>query len=159
MTGRKFRRALERRYPRIGRDRRSRGSTRSARGGERTRLRAAGAAEAVVRHVEVRPLAVASAAGDLAGLSWPSSWRAGARPATLVAKAPGSGPAQRALEAAMGLFARERYVYANLASALPVCLPRCYYPGDPDKQEPMLLEDLVALRAWRSGHRPGPHRR
>ena len=32
-------------------------------------LRAAGAAEAAVRHVEARPLAVASAAGDLARLS------------------------------------------------------------------------------------------
>jgi hypothetical protein len=110
-------------------------------------LRAAGAAEAAVRHVEARPLAVASAAGDLARLSLAFESARAPGPATLVAKAPGSGPAQRALEAAMGLFARERYVYANLASALPVCLPRCYYPGDPDKQEPMLLEDLVALRA------------
>src|SRR5207302_5139865 len=104
-------------------------------------------AEAAVRHVEARPLAMASAAGDLARLSLAFESPRAPGPATLVAKAPGSGPAQRALEAAMGLFARERYVYANLASALPVCLPRCYYPGDPDKQEPMLLEDLVALRA------------
>ncbi len=93
-------------------------------------LRAAGAAEAAVRHVEARPLAVASAAGDLARLSLAFEPARAPGPATLVAKAPGSGPAQRALEAAMGLFARERYVYANLASALPVCLPRCYYPGD-----------------------------
>ena len=47
----------------------------------------------------------------------------------------------------MGLFARERYVYAELASVLPVRLPRCYYPGDPGNQEPMLLEDLRGLRA------------
>ena len=47
----------------------------------------------------------------------------------------------------MGLFARERYVYAELASALPVRLPQCYYPGDPGKQEPLLLEDLQGLRA------------
>jgi len=38
-------------------------------------------------------------------------------------------------------------VYAELASALPVRLPRCYYPGDPGRQEPMLLEDLQGLRA------------
>ena len=47
----------------------------------------------------------------------------------------------------MGLFAREHYVYAELASALPVRLPRCYYPGDPGKREPLLLEDLRGLRA------------
>jgi hypothetical protein len=112
-----------------------------------TVLRAAGLTLATVRHVETRPLAVASAAGDLARLSLTFEPGRAPGPTTLVAKAPGTGAAQRAMEAAMGLFARERYVYANLADTLPVRLPRCYYPGDPGKQEPMLLEDLAALRA------------
>jgi aminoglycoside/choline kinase family phosphotransferase len=50
------------------------------------------------------------------------------------------------MEAMMGLFPRERYVYAELAEALPVRLPCCYHPGDADKAEPMLLEDLRNLR-------------
>jgi hypothetical protein len=112
-----------------------------------TVLRAAAVAEAAVLDIETRPLGVASAAGDLARLSMAYEPMRPPGPATIIAKAPGSGPVQRAMEAAMGLFARERYVYAELASALPVRLPQCYYPGDLGKQEPMLLEDLRALRA------------
>src|SRR5215510_9817367 len=112
-----------------------------------TVLRAAAVAEAAVLEIETRRLGVASAAGDLARLSLAYEPGRPPGPATIIAKAPGSGQAQRAMEAAMGLFARERYVYAELGSALPVRLPRCYYPGDPGKQEPMLLEDLQALRA------------
>jgi len=110
-------------------------------------LRAAAVAEAAVLEIQAVPLGVASAAGDLARLSLAYEPGRPPGPATIIAKAPGSGQAQRAMEAAMGLFARERYVYAELASALPVRLPRCYYPGNPGKQEPMLLEDLQALRA------------
>src|SRR5207244_7685421 len=51
-----------------------------------------------------------------------------------------------AMDAAMGLFARERFVYAELAGALPVRLPRCYYAGEASAQQPMLLEDLRDLR-------------
>jgi len=112
-----------------------------------TVLRAAAVAEAAVLDIETRPLGVASAAGDLARLALAYKSARPPGPATIIAKAPGSGPVQRAMEAAMGLFARERYVYAELARALPVRLPRCYYPGDQGKQEPMLLEDLQALRA------------
>jgi aminoglycoside/choline kinase family phosphotransferase len=50
------------------------------------------------------------------------------------------------MDAAMGLFARERFVYAELADVLPVRLPRCYHAGDQDKHEPMLLEDLQGMR-------------
>src|SRR5215468_5351032 len=112
-----------------------------------TVLRAAAVAEAAVVEIETRPLGVASAAGDLARLSLAYEPARPPGPATIIAKAPGSGPVQRAMEAAMGLFAREHYVYAELASALPVRLPRCYHPGNPGKQEPILLEDLQALRA------------
>jgi hypothetical protein len=53
-------------------------------------------------------------------------------PATIIAKAPASSEIQRMMDAAMGLFARERFVYGELAGALPVRLPRCYHPGDGD---------------------------
>lgn len=110
-------------------------------------LRAAAVAEAAVLEIQTRPVGVASAAGDLARLSLAYEPGRPPGPATIIAKAPGAGPAQRAMETAMGLFARERYVYAELASALPVRLPRCYYPGNQGRQEPLLLEDLQALRA------------
>jgi hypothetical protein len=100
---------------------------------------------AVVR-VETQPMEVASAAGELARLSLTYEPSATTGPATIIAKAPGSGETQRAMDAAMGLFARERFVYGELAATLPVRLPRCYYAGDTANHEPMLLEDLRALR-------------
>jgi hypothetical protein len=110
-------------------------------------LRAAGVTKAAVWHIETHPLGVASAAGELARLSLTFEPMRQPGPVTIIAKAPGRGPTQRAMDAAMGLFARERFVYAELASALPVRLPRCYHVGDQGKNEPMLLEDLGALRA------------
>lgn len=109
-------------------------------------LSATGMTRAAVRHVQTRPLAVASAAGELARLQLTYEPTRPPGPGTIIAKAPGTGPAQRAMDAAMGLFARERFVYAELAGALPVHLPRCYHAGDPGRHEPMLLEDLGALR-------------
>ena len=101
---------------------------------------------ATVAGVETEPLSVASAAGELARLSLTYEPAEAAGPATIIAKAPGSSEIQRAMDAAMGLFARERFVYGELAGALPVRLPRCYHPGDADREEPMLLEDLRGLR-------------
>ena len=109
-------------------------------------LRASGALDGAVVHVEAQPLEVASAAGDLARLSLTYEPAGAHGPATIIAKAPGSSEIQRMMDAAMGLFARERYVYAEVAAVLPVRLPRCYHPGDGDKGEPMLLEDLRGLR-------------
>jgi aminoglycoside/choline kinase family phosphotransferase len=109
-------------------------------------LSAAGVTRAAVLHVQAGPLPVASAAGELARLQLTYEPARSPGPGTIIAKAPGTGPAQRAMDAAMGLFARERFVYAELAAALPVRLPRCYYAGDPGGQEPMLLEDLGPLR-------------
>lgn len=109
-------------------------------------LRATGALDGTVLAVESRPLGVASAAGDLARLSLTYEPTRARGPATIIAKAPGSTEAQRAMEAAMGLFSRERFVYAELAGALPLRLPRCYHAGDEGKREPMLLEDLRDLR-------------
>jgi len=109
-------------------------------------LRAAGTFDGTVSGVGSASLGVASAAGDLARLSLTYQPTGTRGPATIIAKAPGSSETQRAMDAAMGLFSRERFVYAELAGALPVRLPRCYHPGDEAKQEPMLLEDLRGLR-------------
>jgi hypothetical protein len=109
-------------------------------------LRATGAVDATVARVETEPLEVASAAGELARLSLAYEPIDAPGPATIIAKAPGTSEIQRAMDAAMGLFARERFVYRELADALPVRLPRCHHAGDADKQEPMLLEDLRGLR-------------
>jgi aminoglycoside/choline kinase family phosphotransferase len=108
-------------------------------------LHAGGATDRTVASVETTPLEVSSAAGELARLSvtYDSS---NAGPATIIAKAPGAGEVQRMMDAAMGLFSREHFVYAEVADALPVQLPHCYYAGDHDKEEPMLLEDLRHLR-------------
>ena len=109
-------------------------------------LGAAGVVDGAVAGVETEPLDVAGAAGELARLSLTYEPAGAAGPATIIAKAPGSSEIQRAMDAAMGLFARERFVYGELAGALPLRLPRCYHPGDGDKEEPMLLEDLRGLR-------------
>jgi aminoglycoside/choline kinase family phosphotransferase len=49
------------------------------------------------------------------------------------------------MDAALGIFARERFFYAEVASLLPIATPTCYFAGDGD-DEPLLLEDLGALR-------------
>ena len=108
-------------------------------------LRAAGVVVKVVG-VEAQPLEVASAAGELARL-WLTYDSTGSEgPATIIAKAPGTSDIQGAMDAALGLFSRERYVYGELADSLPVRLPRCYYAGDAARREPLLLEDLKELR-------------
>lgn len=109
-------------------------------------LRAAGVTDGAVTQVESRPMEVASAAGELARLSLTYELAGASGPATIIAKAPGTTETQQAMEAAMGLFARERFVYAEVASLLPVSLPRCYHAGGEGTQEPMLLEDLQSLR-------------
>ena len=103
------------------------------------------AVDGAVQGVETAPMDVASAAGELARLTLTYE-PASAGPATVIAKAPGTGEIQQAMNAAMGLFSRERYVYAEVADALPVRLPRCYYAGDEQRQAPTLLEDLAHLR-------------
>ena len=110
-------------------------------------LRAAGASDSSVEDVVAEPLQVASAAGELARLSltYDGSGRPG--PASVIAKNRGPTEVQQAMDAAMGLFARERFVYDRLAGDLPVALPRCYYAGAENGEDrPMLLEDLRDLR-------------
>jgi aminoglycoside/choline kinase family phosphotransferase len=101
---------------------------------------------AAVHAVDTAPMEVASAAGELARLTLTYDSGSERGPATVIAKAPGSGEIQQAMDAAMGLFSRERFVYAEVAQALPVRLPACYHPGDYDAREPMLLEDLAGRR-------------
>ena len=109
-------------------------------------LRAAGVTDGAVTEVECRPLEVASAAGELARLTLTYEPASASGPPTIIAKAPGTTETQQAMEAAMGLFSRERFVYAEVASLLPVSLPRCYHAGGDGTREPMLLEDLQGLR-------------
>jgi hypothetical protein len=107
-------------------------------------LRAAALIDGEVSRCDAQSLEVASAAGELARLSL--TYGAGDGPATLIAKGRGTGATQQAMDSAMGLFARERFVYSELADGLPVRLPRCYFAGAEDRREPMLLEDLRGLR-------------
>jgi Phosphotransferase enzyme family len=109
-------------------------------------LRGAGVTDGAVARIDTRPMEVASAAGDLARLSLTFEPAGAPGPATIIAKAPGSTETQRAMEAAMGLFARERFVYAEVAGDLPVRLPGCYHTGGDEGEDPMLLEDLQGLR-------------
>lgn len=110
-------------------------------------LRASAASDSDVVDVRIEAMSVASAAGDLARIH--IVYRDGDRsgPASLVAKARGSTEIKRAMDAAMGLAARERFVYADLAAELPVEMPRCYHAGGGEPDTPMLLEDLRDLRA------------
>lgn len=109
-------------------------------------LRAAGVTDGAVRHLEAEPLEIASAVGELARWSLTYEPADAQGPPTIIAKTRGSTETQQAMDAAMGLFDRERFVYGELASALPVRLPRCYHAGSEDGSEPMLIEDLRGLR-------------
>jgi hypothetical protein len=66
-------------------------------------------------------------------------------PASLVAKITGGGEIPKAMDAAMGLFAREGHFYREFAAQVPVRTARCYHVGDGDTT-PLLLEDLADLR-------------
>jgi hypothetical protein len=107
-------------------------------------LRGAGVCDGSVAAIATEPMQVPSAAGELARLSLTYCGPGRAGPDTVIAKRRGTTPVQQAMDGAMGLFARERFVYTSLAEELPVRLPRCYFAGADD--EPMLLEDLRELR-------------
>ena len=110
-------------------------------------LGAAGVSECVVESVVSEPLQVPSAAGELARLSLQYAGPGRPGPASIIAKHRGSTDVQQAMDAAMGLFARERFIYDRVANELPMTLPRCYDAGlDGGEGRPMLLEDLRDLR-------------
>jgi hypothetical protein len=107
----------------------------------------AGVCESSVDSVVAEPMEVPSAAGQLARLSLTYTGPGRPGPATIIAKSRGETDVQQAMDAAMGLFAREQLVYGALADRLPVTLPRCYFAGLDDAPDgPMLLEDLRDLR-------------
>lgn len=109
-------------------------------------LQAAGVTDGAVDQVATAPLEIASAVGALARLSLLYRPTGATGPKTVIAKTRGFTDTQRAMDAAMGLFARERFVYSELAELLPVRLPRCYHAGSGDGEQPMLIEDLQDLR-------------
>ncbi len=66
----------------------------------------------------------------------------GAGPSTVIAKITGRDDVRAAMDAAMGLFARESRFYSQLADAVPVRTPRWYHAAGGT----LLLEDLGSLR-------------
>lgn len=103
------------------------------------------ALETDVTGVEFETLAVAGATGDLARARL-TYVEAGSGPATVIAKIRGTAEVKVAMDSALGLYARERQLYTELATTLPVATPRCFFAGDGDTT-PLLLEDLAALRS------------
>jgi aminoglycoside/choline kinase family phosphotransferase len=63
----------------------------------------------------------------------------------VIAKFRGTSENQRAMDAALGTYERERHFYAEVAPAVPVASPRCYFAGD-GHRTPLLLQDLAGLR-------------
>ncbi|HSV37597.1 MAG TPA: phosphotransferase [Nocardioidaceae bacterium] len=93
--------------------------------------------------VTAEPLEVAGAAGELARVHLTYAETEG--PSSVIAKFRGSSETQAAMDAALGIFDRERGFYRDVAPSVPVATPRCYFAGD-GTEEPMLLEDLRHLR-------------
>lgn len=97
-----------------------------------------------VAKAEIEPVAFAGATTDLARVRL--AYEDGAvGPTSVVAKITGQDEVRAAMDAAMGLFAREARFYAVFAEQVPVRAPRCFYVGD-GRETPLLLEDLGRLR-------------
>jgi aminoglycoside/choline kinase family phosphotransferase len=101
----------------------------------------ADALDAPVTAAEVESLSFTGATTDLARVSL-SYVEEDAGPASVIAKVTGRDEVRAAMDAAMGLFAREARFYSELAAAVPVRTPRYYHARD----GVLLLEDLGALR-------------
>lgn len=99
---------------------------------------------AAVAAVAFEPLPVAGAVGELARVRL--SYREGEPgPASLIAKFRGTSENQRAMDAALDTYDRERHFYAEVAASVPVASPECFFAGD-GYRTPLLLEDLAGLR-------------
>jgi hypothetical protein len=96
---------------------------------------------APVAAAEIEPLSFTGATTDLARVRL-SYAEEGSGPDSVIAKVTGRDEVRAAMDAAMGLFAREARFYSELAAAIPVPTPRCYHAAD----GVLLLEDLGALR-------------
>jgi aminoglycoside/choline kinase family phosphotransferase len=103
-----------------------------------------GDARARVAAVAYDPLAVSGAVGELARvrLSYDDGEPG---PASVIAKFRGTSETQRAMDTALGTYDRERRFYAEVAAAVPVASPECFFAGD-GHRTPLLLEDLAGLR-------------
>lgn len=86
------------------------------------------------------PMEFTGAAADMARFRL-----TGDGPTSLVAKIRGSDETRLALDAALGMYAREAHFYSSVAPSIPLRSPRCYYVGD-GTATPLLLEDLAELR-------------
>jgi hypothetical protein len=98
-----------------------------------------------VAGIAVEPLEIAGAAGELGRvlLSYDADGEPG--PPSVIAKFRGTSETQQAMDAALGIFARERCFYVEAAPSLPLATPACFHAGDGDAS-PLLLEDLRELR-------------
>lgn len=103
-------------------------------------------ADAAVTEVSVEPMAFSGAAADMARVRLRYADRGRPGPASLIAKIRGADGTLAAMDAAMGLYAREARFYTEFAPQVPLRTPRCYHAGD-GTEKPLLLEDLGGLRA------------
>jgi hypothetical protein len=108
-------------------------------------LQRAGRTSAKVVEVAVEPTEIAGAAGELGRLLLTYDDPGAPGPASVIAKLRGTSETQQAMDAALGIFARERHFYAEVAGLIPVASPVCFHAGDGDRL-PLLLEDLCDLR-------------
>ncbi|MCW3015599.1 MAG: hypothetical protein JWO02_2691 [Solirubrobacterales bacterium] len=108
-------------------------------------LRGSSATDADVVDIAVEPLQITGAAGELARVRLRYDRAGAVGPTAVIAKFRGSTDTQQAMDAALGIFARERFFYDEVAALLSVATPRCYFAGDGDDL-PLLLEDLGGLR-------------
>ena len=93
---------------------------------------------------EVTDLPFTGATTDIARIRF-SYGDGGGGPASVIAKITGRDEVRQAMEAAMGLSARESRFFDTFAGSVPVRVPRCFYVGD-GTTTPLLFEDLGHLR-------------
>jgi hypothetical protein len=108
-------------------------------------LAADGPGTARVSRVDAEPVAFAGATTDMARLRISYEGPGEPGPCSLVAKLRGTSEMQVQMDAAMGLFERERRFYDEFSRRVPIRTARCYATGDGDRT-PLLLEDLANMR-------------
>jgi aminoglycoside/choline kinase family phosphotransferase len=103
-----------------------------------------GKSRARVAAVGYETLSVTGAVGELARVRV-TYGEGDPGPASVIAKFRGTSENQRAMDAALHTFDRERHFYAEVAASVPVAAPECFFAGD-GHRTPLLLEDLGGLR-------------
>jgi hypothetical protein len=97
-----------------------------------------------VEDAVAEPMAITGATADMARIRL--SYSSGDGPDSVIAKMRGRTELKTAIDAALGLYAREARFYATLAPEVPIVTPRVFHVGD-GTDTPLLLEDLGSLRA------------